>query len=104
MEWLKEVEARGQTPYPHKFDVSDVEGAKLLSVPQFRETFDTIEKDVGGKVLRDRVVAVAGRIYGLREQGKRLCFLRIEGDGFHLQVQFQLDYFGKGPKEVSGSL
>jgi len=92
--WLSEVEKRGPgvTPYPHKFHVT-------MQVPEFRETFEVkVEKGKGGEVLRDIEESVAGRIYEIRQSGKKLAFINIGGDGFRLQVQFQLDYFQGGTK------
>jgi len=93
--WLGEVDKRfeGSTPYPHKFHVS-------MAVPVYRETFEAVfSKGMGGAVDKTREESVAGRVLEIRASGKRLAFISIAGDGFRLQVQFQLDYFGGGEKE-----
>lgn len=83
--WLDTVE----TPYPHKFHVT-------CDLPDVATKYGEAKT---GETLRDVTTSVAGRVYELREAGKKLAFLQIRSDGAHLQLQFQLDHFGGGKKD-----
>ncbi|CAM9244913.1 unnamed protein product [Chrysoparadoxa australica] len=81
---LAAMEAKGQNPYPHKFELT-----KLL--PAFVAHYAGVEDGT----QTEHVEAVAGRITGKREQGK-LYFYSIKADGAELQIMSSLQNYGAG--------
>ncbi|KAL3785501.1 hypothetical protein ACHAW5_006026 [Stephanodiscus triporus] len=86
---VKQIEASGGNPYPHKFHVSH-------RIPDFVSEFDPITEP-GVKVEGpDKIVSVAGRVHSIRGQGK-LLFYDVRGDGAKVQLMASLkDYAGGG--------
>jgi lysyl-tRNA synthetase class 2 len=84
---VKQIEASGGNPYPHKFHVSH-------RIPDFVSEFDPITEP-GVKVEGpDKIVSVAGRVHSIRGQGK-LLFYDVRGDGAKVQLMASLkDYAG----------
>ncbi|KAI9919967.1 hypothetical protein PsorP6_015506 [Peronosclerospora sorghi] len=72
---LRELEAQGINPYPHKFDVS-------ISLPEFHAKFGHVE---AGSHLPD-VVSIAGRLHSKRSSGAKLVFYDLRADGKKLQI------------------
>lgn len=85
---VKNIEASGGNPYPHKFVVSH-------RLPDFVTEFDPITEP--GSRLDDKVISVAGRIHSIRGQGK-LMFYDIRGDGVQLQLMTSLKDYAAGPE------
>jgi len=85
---VKNIEASGGNPYPHKFVVSH-------RLPDFVAEFDPITEP--GSRLDDKVINVAGRIHSIRGQGK-LMFYDIRGDGVQLQLMTSLKDYAAGPE------
>ena len=67
---IKQIEATGGNPYPHKFNVSH-------RLPDFVTEFDPITEN--GAKIEDKIITVAGRINSVRGQGK-LMFYDLRGD------------------------
>jgi len=82
---LKEIEALGHDPYPHKFDFTHTPAEILARYGQ--HTAAQLEAD---KVA----VRVAGRIQSLRLHGKA-GFAHLFGQQQHLQVYVKLDAVGE---------
>ena len=86
---VKQIEASGGNPYPHKFKVSH-------RIPDFVAEFDPITEP-GTKVEdADKVVSVAGRVHSIRGQGK-LLFYDVRGDGAKVQLMASLKDYASGP-------
>ncbi|KAL7542344.1 hypothetical protein ACHAXR_011709 [Thalassiosira sp. AJA248-18] len=85
---VKQIEASGGNPYPHKFHVSH-------RLPDFESEFDPITEQ--GTKIEDKIVTVAGRINTIRGQGK-LMFFDIRGDGAQLQLMASLKDYAAGPE------
>lgn len=68
--------ARGENPYPHKFNVS-------ISVPQYVAKYASLE---AGTQLTDDSVSIAGRVVTKRASGAKLLFYDIIGEGQKVQV------------------
>lgn len=77
---IKQLEADGVNPYPHKFQVD-------YRLPDYEKEF--LNKTNDGEKLEDIIVSVAGRIVSVRGQGK-LYFYDIRGDGSKIQVMSDL--------------
>ncbi|CAI5714068.1 unnamed protein product [Hyaloperonospora brassicae] len=73
---LRELEAEGVNPYPHKFAVS-------LSLATFHAAYGTI---AAGSHVADTVVTVAGRLHSKRVSGAKLVFYDLRADGLKLQI------------------
>jgi lysyl-tRNA synthetase class 2 len=85
---VKQIEASGGNPYPHKFHVSH-------RLPDFVSEFDPITEK--GTKIEDKIVTVAGRINSVRGQGK-LMFYDLRGDGAKLQLMASLKDYAAGPE------
>ena len=85
---MKQLEASGGNPYPHKFHVSH-------RLPDFVTEFDPITEK--GTKIEDKIVTVAGRINSVRGQGK-LMFYDLRGDGAKLQLMASLKDYAAGPE------
>lgn len=85
---VKQMEASGGNPYPHKFHVSH-------RLPDFEEEFEPITES--GAKIEDKIVTVAGRIHTVRGQGK-LLFYDIRGDGAQLQLMASFKDYAAGPE------
>ena len=83
---VKAIQAKGGTPYPHKFAVD-------YRLPDFIAAYHD-KTEPGGK-LETEMVAVAGRIVSVRGQGK-LYFYDIRGDGAKVQVMSDLKSYEAG--------
>lgn len=84
---IKQIEATGGNPYPHKFHVSH-------RLPDFVTEFDSITEN--GAKIEDKIITVAGRINSVRGQGK-LMFYDLRGDGAKLQLMASLKDYAAGP-------
>ena len=84
---IKQIEATGGNPYPHKFNVSH-------RLPDFVSEFDPITEK--GAKIEDKIITVAGRINSVRGQGK-LMFYDLRGDGAKLQLMASLKDYAAGP-------
>ena len=84
---IKQIEATGGNPYPHKFNVSH-------RLPDFVTEFDPITEK--GAKIEDKIITVAGRINSVRGQGK-LMFYDLRGDGAKLQLMASLKDYAAGP-------
>lgn len=84
---IKQIEATGGNPYPHKFNVSH-------RLPDFVTEFDPITEN--GAKIEDKIITVAGRINSVRGQGK-LMFYDLRGDGAKLQLMASLKDYAAGP-------
>jgi lysyl-tRNA synthetase, class II len=82
---LSEIEALGHAPYPHRFDYTH-------TARQVAERFG--ERTAEGLAGEPTRVRVAGRIVGLRSQGKA-AFAHLAGDGGRLQIYVRLDTVGE---------
>jgi lysyl-tRNA synthetase, class II len=82
---LRDIEALGQHPYPHKF-------AFTHTVPQILAEFgqNTAEELEQGRVS----VKIAGRIISIRLQGKA-GFAHLQQGGKRLQIYVKLDFVGE---------
>lgn len=84
--WIEDQTNKGINPYPHKFQVT-------ITLPELKKQFFSITKK--GQFLEDSEVAVAGRVYNIRQQGSGLVFYDILSDDTKLQIycakQFQKD-------------
>ncbi|KAL3771630.1 hypothetical protein ACHAWU_007747 [Discostella pseudostelligera] len=85
---VKQIEAAGGNPYPHKFKVSH-------RIPDFVEEFDPVTEQ--GTKIEDKIVSVAGRIHSIRGQGK-LLFYDLRGDGAKIQLMASLKDYAAGPE------
>eukprot|EP00522_Entomoneis_paludosa_P013316 CAMPEP_0172456852 /NCGR_PEP_ID=MMETSP1065-20121228/18142_1 /TAXON_ID=265537 /ORGANISM="Amphiprora paludosa, Strain CCMP125" /LENGTH=764 /DNA_ID=CAMNT_0013210141 /DNA_START=63 /DNA_END=2357 /DNA_ORIENTATION=- len=83
---VKAMEEAGENPYPHKFQVD-------YRLPDFVAEFMPKTED-GGRL--EEVVSVAGRIVSTRNQGAKLCFYDIRGDGAALQIMSDVQTFTAG--------
>jgi lysyl-tRNA synthetase class 2 len=83
---VKAIEAKGGTPYPHKFPVD-------YRLPDFVTAF--ADKTTAGAKIEDKIVSVAGRIVSVRGQGK-LYFYDLRGDGAKLQIMSSLESYEGG--------
>lgn len=81
---VKQLEADGINPYPHKFHVD-------YRLPDFNAEFG--DKTTDGERLEDTLVSIAGRIVSVRGQGK-LYFYDIRGDGSKVQMMSDLKTYG----------
>lgn len=90
---VKAIQAKGGTPYPHKFAVD-------YRLPDFIAAYD--DKTEPGNKLETEMVAVAGRIVSVRGQGK-LYFYDIRGDGAKVQVMSDLKSYEAG-EEAFGEI
>eukprot|EP00096_Caligus_rogercresseyi_P013403 TRINITY_DN6059_c0_g1_i1.p1 TRINITY_DN6059_c0_g1~~TRINITY_DN6059_c0_g1_i1.p1 ORF type:complete len:540 (+),score=132.84 TRINITY_DN6059_c0_g1_i1:148-1767(+) len=77
---IQGMKSNGESPYPHKFDVS-------ISIAEFIEKYSGLEE---GQMLDDVEVRVAGRIHAIRESGAKLIFYDLRGEGFKIQVMASL--------------
>jgi len=82
---MKQLEAEGGTPYPHKFHVD-------YRLPDYTAEF--MPKTTDGDKL-DTIVSIAGRIVSVRGQGK-LFFYDINGDGAKVQIMSDLKTYQAG--------
>lgn len=73
---ISKLKAVGESPYPHKFDVS-------TSLSDFIKNYNNIE---AGEILKNSIVSVAGRIHSIREAGSKLIFYDLRGEGVKLQI------------------
>ncbi|KAL7428118.1 hypothetical protein ACHAXH_003259 [Discostella pseudostelligera] len=85
---VKQIEAAGGNPYPHKFKVSH-------RIPDFVEEFEPVTEQ--GTKIEDKIVSVAGRIHSIRGQGK-LLFYDLRGDGAKIQLMASLKDYAAGPE------
>ena len=83
---VKQIEATGGNPYPHKFRVSH-------RIPDFISEFDPITQP--GVKVEDGIVSVAGRVHSIRGQGK-LLFYDLRGDGAKVQLMASLKDYAAG--------
>ncbi|GKY95124.1 hypothetical protein MPSEU_000476300 [Mayamaea pseudoterrestris] len=83
---IKNFEAEGGNPYPHKFHVD-------WRLPDYNAEFESRTKD--GERLEDVLTTVAGRIVSVRGQGK-LFFYDLRGDGAKVQVMSDLKTYADG--------
>lgn len=87
---VKAMEEAGENPFPHKFQVD-------FRLPDFVAEF--MPKTENGARLEDTIVSVAGRIVSSRNQGAKLCFYDIRGDGATLQIMSDLKTFEAGEEK-----
>ncbi|XP_065331984.1 lysine--tRNA ligase isoform X2 [Cloeon dipterum] len=73
---LTEVKARGENPYPHKFNVE-------ISLEEFINKYSHL-KD--GETLESDVKTIAGRVFAIRESGAKLIFYDLRAEGVKLQI------------------
>ena len=85
---MRQLEASGITPYPHKFHVTH-------RLPDFEAEFDPVA--AAGSKIEDQTVAVAGRVHTIRGQGK-LLFYDLRGDGTTLQLMVSQKDYAAGPE------
>lgn len=83
---LRDLEAAGVTPYPHKFAVS-------LSLAAFHAAYAALD---AGTHLSDVVVAVAGRLHSKRAAGTKLMFYDLRADGRKLQIMSDVRTYEDG--------
>ena len=74
--WILEEMAKGNNPYPHKFNVT-------ISLPDFISKYKDITKK--GEWLPE-TVQVAGRVHSIRKSGSSLIFYDIRGDDAQIQI------------------
>jgi lysyl-tRNA synthetase class 2 len=86
---VKQIEAAGGNPYPHKFHISH-------RIPDFVAAFDGVEAGTKVEGGDDKIVSVAGRVYSIRGQGK-LLFYDVRGDGAKVQLMASLKDYASGP-------
>ena len=72
---IEKMKAAGETPYPHKFNVS-------VSIKNFIRKYESLKND---ETHTDKV-SVAGRIYTRRLSGKKLIFYDLHGESVKIQV------------------
>ena len=70
------LEVLGRVDYPHKFH-------STMEIPAFTERY----KDLGREEVVGDVVSLCGMVAGVREAGKRLRFLDLEGRGGRVQLK-----------------
>ncbi|XP_071557940.1 lysine--tRNA ligase isoform X1 [Temnothorax nylanderi] len=75
--WVSQLKATNDNPYPHKFHVS-------ISLEEFIEKFRDMVKD--GEILEDTIHHIAGRVHSIRESGTKLIFYDLRGEGVKVQV------------------
>ncbi|XP_024891469.1 lysine--tRNA ligase isoform X2 [Temnothorax curvispinosus] len=75
--WVNQLKAINDNPYPHKFHVS-------ISLEEFIEKFRDTLKD--GEILEDTIHHIAGRVHSIRESGTKLIFYDLRGEGVKVQV------------------
>jgi len=84
---LNEAKAEeGLEVYPHKFQVD-------MSVPSFISKYEGLED---GAHVEGETVSLAGRVVTKRQQGSKMVFYTINGDGFKVQVMSQIQHYGEG--------
>ena len=77
---LKEMEARGINPYPHKFHVS-------MQLPDIVRSYGELFEN---NEVSDETVSVAGRIHSIRGSGAKLKFIDLRSESS--QVQLMVDF------------
>jgi len=82
------MKAKGETPYPHKFNVS-------ISIKDFIRTYEHLKNDE----IDPSVVSVAGRVYTKRSASRKLFFYDLHGESSKIQVLAQ---FEKHTEQVNG--
>lgn len=75
--WVSQLKAANENPYPHKYHVT-------ISLEEFIEKFKDVVKD--GEILEDMVHSVAGRVHSIRGAGAKLIFYDLRGEGVKVQV------------------
>lgn len=75
-------QTRDPDPYPHKFHVSK-------SITKFIEEYGPKGKIKEGEKLEVPAINVAGRIHNIREQGQKLLFYDLHGEGSKIQIMAQ---------------
>ncbi|GAB4815196.1 hypothetical protein N2152v2_002242 [Parachlorella kessleri] len=73
---VEKAKARGENPYPHKFDVS-------VQLPAYVEKYGGLE---AGAHLEGELVSIAGRITRKAASGAKLIFFDLRSEGCRLQV------------------
>mmetsp|Transcript_11152 Transcript_11152/g.20719 ORF Transcript_11152/g.20719 Transcript_11152/m.20719 type:complete len:605 (+) Transcript_11152:83-1897(+) len=84
---LAKAKENGVNLYPHKFHVT-------ISIPDFVAKFSSVED--GQRVEEDKNIRVAGRVMAKRQQGSKMVFYTIQGDGAKIQVMAQVQYYQEG--------
>ena len=70
------LEALGTPSYPHQFNPT-------MQIPAFLHAYSAVEGEEAGQ----EEVAVAGMVVGVREAGRHLRFVDLEGQGARLQLK-----------------
>jgi lysyl-tRNA synthetase class 2 len=94
-EKLKQIQSLGQPAYPNTFRPPD--DHPLRTIPEIRATWDG---STGEQLEAERnPVAVAGRIMGIRQQGKA-GFATLQQNGARLQIYVRKDAVGDAAFEL----
>ncbi|KKP00774.1 lysyl-tRNA synthetase [Trichoderma harzianum] len=77
---VNDLHAKGKA-YPHKFHVT-------YDIRKFAEEYSNLKN---GEMNKDKMIALAGRVYVRRSAGSKLYFYDIRSEGTRLQVLAQAD-------------
>ncbi|CAM9700491.1 unnamed protein product [Lampetra fluviatilis] len=83
MQAVQNMQASGDDPYPHKFQVD-------LSLTEFVERYSNLQP---GDHLTDISLTVAGRLHAKRASGAKLLFYDLRGEGVKLQVMANATFY-----------
>lgn len=73
---MRDLEAKGINPYPHKFQIS-------MLIPAFRKAYGHLENS---QKAEGDVVSLAGRISSVRKSSNKLYFFDLTADGATVQI------------------
>ncbi|KAL4449030.1 hypothetical protein ABPG77_007747 [Micractinium sp. CCAP 211/92] len=81
---VQAAKARGENPYPHKFEVS-------IQLPAYVAKYADLE---AGTQLTEEVVSLAGRVVRKAASGAKLIFFDLRSEGAKIQVMCDARNFG----------
>jgi len=81
----------GETPYPHKFNVS-------ISLAEFISKYESLADGTNS----EDVVSVAGRIHSIRVSSAKLRFYDLRGEGVKIQVMANASFSEQEFEEIHG--